>query len=63
MAQWVKNLTLAAQVTVEAWIQSPAQHSGLRDLVAAAAADVAAAAQIQSLAQVFYTTNAAIKFF
>ena len=29
---WVKNLTAAAQVTVEAWVQSPVWHSGLKDL-------------------------------
>ena len=33
MAQWVKNLTAAAQVAVELQVQSPAQHSGLKDLV------------------------------
>ena len=31
MMQWVKNLTAAAQVTVEAWVQSPAWSSGLKD--------------------------------
>ena len=30
MAQWVKNLTAEAQVTAESWVQSPAQHSGLK---------------------------------
>ena len=29
-AQWVKNLTAAAQVAAEVWIRSPAQLSGLR---------------------------------
>ena len=29
--QWVKNLTAAAWVTAEAQVQSPAQHSELRD--------------------------------
>ena len=29
LSQWVKNLTAAAQV---AGVQSPAQHSGLKDL-------------------------------
>ena len=33
VAQWVKNLTAAAQVTVEVRVQSPAQHSELKDLV------------------------------
>ena len=32
MAQWVKNLTAAPQVTSEVQIRSPAQHSGLKDL-------------------------------
>ena len=30
MVQWVKNLTAAAQVTVEAQVQSPARCSGLK---------------------------------
>ena len=30
MMQCVKNLTAAAQVTVEEWVGSPAQHSRLR---------------------------------
>jgi len=30
--QWVKNLTEAAQVTEEVWIQSSAWCSGLKDL-------------------------------
>ena len=33
MALGVKNPTAAAQGTVEAWVQSPAWHSGLKDLV------------------------------
>jgi len=32
MMQWVENLTAAAQVAVEVWVQSPAQPSGLKDL-------------------------------
>ena len=32
MVQWVKNLTAAAQVIAEAWVQSLAQCSGLKDL-------------------------------
>ena len=32
VAQWVKNLTAGALVTAEAWVRSPAQHSGLKDL-------------------------------
>ena len=31
VAQWVKNLTVAAQVTVEVRVQTPAWHSGLKD--------------------------------
>ena len=31
MAQWVKNQTAAARVTAEAWDQSLAWHSGLKD--------------------------------
>ena len=30
-AQWVKNPTAAARVAVEVRVQSPAQHSGLKD--------------------------------
>ena len=30
MAQWVKNLTAAAQVAVDRWVLSLAQGSGLR---------------------------------
>ena len=30
VAQWVKNLTIAAQVAVEVWVRSLAQRSGLR---------------------------------
>ena len=33
VVQWVKNLTVAAQVTVEVWVQFPAQCSELKDLV------------------------------
>ena len=33
MAQWVKNLTTATQVTAELRVQSLAWHSGLKDLV------------------------------
>ena len=33
VAQWIKNLTVASGVTVEAWVQSPAQCSGLKDPV------------------------------
>ena len=31
VAQWVKNLTAAAQVSAEAQVQSLAWHSGLKD--------------------------------
>ena len=30
VAQWVKNLTAGAQVTMEAWVQSLAQCNGIR---------------------------------
>ena len=30
--QWVKNPTEEAQIAAEAWVQSPAQLSGLKDL-------------------------------
>ena len=30
MVQWVKNLTAVAQVALEVWVWSPAQHSGLK---------------------------------
>jgi len=32
VAQWVENLTAVAWVAVEAWVRSPARHSGLKDL-------------------------------
>ena len=32
VAQWIKNLTVAAQVATEVRIQSLAWHSGLKDL-------------------------------
>lgn len=32
VAQWVKKLTAATGVSVEAWVQSLAHHSGLKDL-------------------------------
>lgn len=50
MAQWVKNLNAVAWVTGEVWVQSPAQHSGLKDLVLPQLL-VTNAARIQSLAQ------------
>jgi len=31
VVQWVKNLTPAALVAVEVWVQSPARWSGLKD--------------------------------
>jgi len=33
VVQWVKNPAAAAQVTVESWVQSLAQSSGLKDSV------------------------------
>ena len=38
MAQWVKNLTAVAWVTVEAQVRSLAWHSGLKDPVGVAKA-------------------------
>ena len=32
MAQWVKNLTVVACVTVAAWVRCLAPHSGLKEL-------------------------------
>ena len=50
MAQWVKNPTAAAQVTMEVQVQSPAWHSGLKGWVKGSGI-ASAVAQIQSLAQ------------
>ena len=62
MAQWVKNLTEAAQVAVEDWVQSPAGCSGLRISCCHSCGVAAAVAQIQSLAQELpYASGAAIK--
>ena len=52
MAQWVKNLTAAARVSVEVWVPSPnpaqwAEGPGF----ATAVGQVAAVAPVQSLAQ------------
>ena len=33
MVQWIKNPTAVTLVTVEVWVRSPPQHSGLKDLV------------------------------
>ena len=65
MAQWVKDLTAVAQVAAEAQVCSPAQRSGLKgSAVAAASAQVAAVAWIQSLAQKLpYAASVAVKFF
>ena len=35
MVQWDKNLTAAARVTVEVWVQPLVWHSGLKDPVLA----------------------------
>ena len=57
MIQWVKNPTAAASVAAEVWVQSPAQHSGLKG-----SSVVAAAVQIQSLAKKLpYAMGEAIK--
>ena len=61
MAQWVKNLTATAQVAAQVWSGSRAPHRGLKG-VAAAAAQLAGAARIQSLAQELpYATGVATK--
>ena len=52
MAHWVKNPTAAAGVSVEEEVQSLARQSGLKGSgIAAAAAQVAAVARIQSQAR------------
>ena len=33
MVQWVRNPTAVAQVIAASWVQSPAGHSKLKDLV------------------------------
>ena len=33
VVQWIKNLTAMAWISAEAQVQSPAQYSGLKDLV------------------------------
>ena len=33
MVQCIKNPTAVTLVTVEVWVRSPPQHSGLKDLV------------------------------
>ena len=48
MGLWVKNPTAMARITVEAWVRSPAQPSGLKDL--AFPDRIAIEARIQSLA-------------
>ena len=57
MVQQVKNPNAAVRVTAEVWVQFPAQHSGLKDPM-----EIAAVAQIQSLAQELpYAMHAAKK--
>ena len=52
MVQWVKNLTAVVWVTLELWVPSLAQHSGLKDLaLLEPLRKSAAVAGIQSLAQ------------
>ena len=60
--QWVKNLTAAARVAGRAQVQSPAQDSGLKDLVLLQLWLVADVAWIQYLAgELPYAMGAAIK--
>ena len=62
-AHWVKNQTVVAQVTVQVWVHSPAWCSAIKGLgIDTAAAWIAAAAQIQSLAlKLPYDMGVAIK--
>ena len=56
--QWVKNPTAVAQLLVEVWVQSPAQHSGLKGC------SIAAVTWIQSMAVKFpYAVCGAISIF
>lgn len=58
--QWIKNLTVVAQVAVEMEVQSLAWLSGLRILHCSAAAQVTVASQVGSLAGKFpYTMDVA----
>ena len=50
MVQWLKNPAAAAQFAAKSRVPSLVWHSELKDPVAAAVAQVTAAAQIQSLA-------------
>ena len=52
MVQWVKNLPAMAQVAEEMWVQSPAQHSGLKYL----------ALPQQQTQELPYAMDVAIKF-
>ena len=63
VAQWVKNPTAAVWVYAEAWVWSPAWHSGLQGSgIDAAAIQVSAMARIQSLAwELSYAAGVAIK--
>ena len=61
VVQYVKNLTEVAWVAVEAWVQSPAQHSGLIGSRTAAVQTVTVA-RTQSLAwELPYAVGVAIK--
>ena len=51
MAQWVKNPSAAAFVAVEVWVETPTSAEGWRIRIAAAVAQITAAAWIQFLAQ------------
>ena len=63
MEQWVKNPAAAAQVTADVQVQSPVLCSELKvSSVATSAAQVKAAARIQTLAwELSYTVGTAIK--
>ena len=59
VAQWVKNLSTTAQVAAEAWVQSLAWRSGLKDLVLS---QLRLEARVHFLAwELAYASGAAIK--
>ena len=63
MAKCVKNLTAVAQVTAEAWVQSPGLELGVKGLsVAAAAGRSSDSDSVPGPGTYVYATGAAIKF-
>ena len=64
MAQWVKNMTAATQVSSEVWVRSPLWHSTLKNplFLQLQLTQVEAMARIQSLAwELPYAAAIAIK--